>query len=802
MLKLKIPIFLGFFLFIAFGAAKASASVDLSITSITVSPASPAFNEPCTITVTAVNLGDAVYQGTVGINNIQANITDFSISKITLPALSSYAPNASFTYVYNGTFNTTGSKNVGFLLDDGNQLSESKEDNNFLSIKTEVTERYDLFTESVVASPLHPAVGQGVTLTVLVKNNGIANLRDGTGLSDAAYDFSSFQIDKTIASTASVLNQIKFGEYVKYVYKGKFLKSGEQKLEFKADPNGQLAEKDENNNSFSGKITVVEIGKADVEFSSLAIDKAKPLVNETVTITATFKNTGQCSLTDDSGWLIADNNRVYPPAKKDILIELADLKGFNAITPVYPSALFPLEPGSSLTYSFTGYYSAEGDKTFGLRFNDNKRLLESDWENNEKKISFSVYKDASARDQFGIENFRIEPISTSSVRVKWETSEDAATSLKYKRYDQASYTEVSDEFGKIHSLDVEGLKQDNFYDFQVQATVGTVTVKSESIKYMMPPSANLRLDFGPKAYETATSGKYEFDFTTNFISKGVLYLRQAGSGTFKDYAIGEDLDHKLIINPIEPGDYEYYLDLATLAGVKLVSQTYAFQYRNNLKTQTATGTADVLPAKTDTAGVSEQTKATVSDRIAVRVEKIKDGKLYASLKGKIVLTVEANGEAYYIHPQKMERYYLGRPADAFAVMRDLGLGMTDANLKKIPLGLSKANGLDTDKDGLPDMFEDAIGTDKGRKDSDGDGFDDLAELTSSHSPVGPGKSAYDLKFAQSQKGKIILQVEGKGEAWYVSPKDGKRYFLGRPDDAFSVMREQGVGISAKDFARL
>lgn len=54
--------------------------------------------------------------------------------------------------------------------------------------------------------------------------------------------------------------------------------------------------------------------------------------------------------------------------------------------------------------------------------------------------------------------------------------------------------------------------------------------------------------------------------------------------------------------------------------------------------------------------------------------------------GKILLDVEQNGEAYYIYPKDKKAYYLGRPADAFKVMRDLGLGITNSDLSKIPEG--------------------------------------------------------------------------------------------------------------------
>jgi len=42
--------------------------------------------------------------------------------------------------------------------------------------------------------------------------------------------------------------------------------------------------------------------------------------------------------------------------------------------------------------------------------------------------------------------------------------------------------------------------------------------------------------------------------------------------------------------------------------------------------------------------------------------------------GYIFLAVEKNGEAYYYYPVDKKGYYLGRPADAFNIMRTLGLG--------------------------------------------------------------------------------------------------------------------------------
>mgnify|MGYP003463744329 CR=1 FL=1 len=96
----------------------------------------------------------------------------------------------------------------------------------------------------------------------------------------------------------------------------------------------------------------------------------------------------------------------------------------------------------------------------------------------------------------------------------------------------------------------------------------------------------------------------------------------------------------------------------------------------------------------------------------------------------------------------------------------------------------------------------SIGTDKTKKDTDGDGHDDKSELANNYDPLGPGKIAIDTKFANSHKGQIFIEVEHKGESWYVNPSDGRRYFLGRPADAFNIMRRLGLGIANKDFASL
>jgi len=179
---------------------------------------------------------------------------------------------------------------------------------------------------------------------------------------------------------------------------------------------------------------------------------------------------------------------------------------------------------------------------------------------------------------------------------------------------------------------------------------------------------------------------------------------------------------------------------------------------------------------------------------------ITNNSLYERLKGKIILRVESHGEAYYISPKEKKAYYLGRPNDAFQVMRSQGVGITNADLGKIPMNLSLLSGLDLDNDGLPNTFEEAIGTNQFSPDTDSDGSNDQLELANSYSPLIKSKKLnYDQALTNRQRGRVLLQVENHGEAWYINPTNSQRYFLARPTDAFNLMRKLGVGISNANF---
>ena len=114
--------------------------------------------------------------------------------------------------------------------------------------------------------------------------------------------------------------------------------------------------------------------------------------------------------------------------------------------------------------------------------------------------------------------------------------------------------------------------------------------------------------------------------------------------------------------------------------------------------------------------------------------------MYNRVRGRIILKPEDAGRAYYVNPQNGMMRSLGRPADAFSIMREEGLGVSDADFEE---------------------------------------WDGIAP--------------------ENLAGKILLKVEDLGQAYYVNPDTLEMLFLNRPSDAFDVMRNLGLGISNNDF---
>lgn len=282
------------------------------------------------------------------------------------------------------------------------------------------------------------------------------------------------------------------------------------------------------------------------------------------------------------------------------------------------------------------------------------------------------------------------------------------------------------------------------------------------------------------------------------------------SGLFKIFLKGEG-EH--VESPVETSIISCTQDYNPVCGVD--GQTYsnrcAAENQKGVKVAyegKCVSTGTVTPDKAETLILKlERTISELEQRL-IELEKklveIIDKGLVNRVKGRILLQVEENGEAWYVDPESENKLYMKDGVAAYDIMRALGLGISNANLEKIPIGIQEKlfNLEDADGDNIPDKIEEAIGTNPNKSDSDGDGFDDKTEILGGYKLNSPEKYTYDAKLTDRLKGRILLQVESHGEAWYINPTDGKKYYLGDPGTAYNVMKFLSLGIKNDDLRKI
>ncbi len=108
-----------------------------------------------------------------------------------------------------------------------------------------------------------------------------------------------------------------------------------------------------------------------------------------------------------------------------------------------------------------------------------------------------------------------------------------------------------------------------------------------------------------------------------------------------------------------------------------------------------------------------------------------------SLLGRILLQIESHGQSWYLNPLDSSRYFMSRPLDAYNLMRRFALGVNNTDIQTFLL---------------------------------------------SSAP-------------QRLSGRILLNVDDKGKAYYVNPINLKLYYLGSPEEAYTILKSFGLGIS-------
>lgn len=144
--------------------------------------------------------------------------------------------------------------------------------------------------------------------------------------------------------------------------------------------------------------------------------------------------------------------------------------------------------------------------------------------------------------------------------------------------------------------------------------------------------------------------------------------------------------------------------------------------------------------------LKEQERALVEKEAAKKLAKPPKEVLRERVKGHILLQVEKNGEAWYVHPEKGTRFYMKDGATAYEMMRSFGLGISNTDLDRAMKG---------DKSVLVNI-----------------------------------------------KGRIVLKVQAHGEAYYVHPEKLTLHYLKDGEEAYRIMRELSLGITNKDLEQI
>ncbi len=148
--------------------------------------------------------------------------------------------------------------------------------------------------------------------------------------------------------------------------------------------------------------------------------------------------------------------------------------------------------------------------------------------------------------------------------------------------------------------------------------------------------------------------------------------------------------------------------------------------------------------------VSWKSRVVDKDNLVVEREKslvLKiDEELSERLSGIILLQVESEGEAWYVNPSDKNKYYLGRPRDAYNLFKKLGIEVSNDEL-----------------------------------------FNYLY---------------FEKKFPEEFAGRIVLDKNNLDNIYYINPKNLQGFFIKGPEETSKIIKEQGMGITNKDIRKI
>lgn len=416
----------------------------------------------------------------------------------------------------------------------------------------------------------------------------------------------------------------------------------------------------------------------------------------------------------------ADNNPYFSSA--DQIASYSTDGGGEAL--VYVPAYNPYVPGQSGVYA--------------LSVRDNNNNTENFY-----NIKASATKDSTFTASFSglsgrLTNALGQPLANKNLDLYSEVASGGLYSLDKKltslRTDNNGNFQLEYPAGSYALVSYDDFNQPNvFWNASVNSSAAAQTLATSLINFRLSDPQGQGISNNPSLALYALSGQKGVYYRGNQVGT----VRLTGNTASMSLAAGPYLAVYSGLGNQNFGQAFYakngsqYSVNVALSSKYLVSSSQAF-YLSGVP-------ANAVPASNNNSGNnSGGTPAGPSSGAAV-------SGLAATLKGRILLQVQDKGQAWYVNPVNGQRYSLGSPTDAFNVMRQLALGISNANFNSLQ-----------------------------------------------NNP-----SAW-----RSLAGRILLKVQDGGKAYYFDPTNLNLYYLGRPTDAFNVMRTRGLGITNSNLSQI
>ena len=313
---------------------------DFIIETITWEPESTSMGDTVTFTVTIKNQGS----GKSDYSYVAYYIDDnYLASDYVNPIDVGASANETFTWTAEA-----GSHNIKAVADSENEVAESNETNNEKTV-TFSTTAPDLIIETITGSPTSPPIGETVTFTVTIKNQGSGN---------ASPSRVHFYIDDSSRGYQNV-QEIDAGATATKTFTW-IAQAGSHAIKAVADSENEVAESNETNNE-----KTVTFPTPDLIIETITGVPASPSIGDNITFTVTIKNQG-------SGR--AGYSRV------DFYID-GSSRGYQDVQEI--------DAGATATETFT-WIAEAGSHTIKAVADSNNTVTESDETNNEKTVTFST----------------------------------------------------------------------------------------------------------------------------------------------------------------------------------------------------------------------------------------------------------------------------------------------------------------------------------------------------------------------------------------------------------------------------